>query len=63
MRYTEITYYNMKDEKNYTITVKEDAEAKDFYHHDIVITINGILSTRDADGEQVAIITDMRHYL
>lgn len=53
----------MKDDKHYTITVKEDAEAKDFYHHDIVVTINGILSTRDADGEQVAIITDMRHYL
>lgn len=63
MRYTEIKYYNMKDEKEYTITVKEDADAKDFYHHDIVVTISGILSTRDANGDQVAIITDMKSYI
>lgn len=63
MRYTEIIYYNMKDNKNHTITVKEDEDAKDFYHHDIVVAISGILSARDENGEQVAIIIDMKNYI
>lgn len=63
MRYTEITYFNMIEQKEYVIRVNEVQGKEDFYHHDIVATISGILEARDEDGDQVALITDMKSYI
>lgn len=57
MRYTEIFYKTLKDNKKYAVVVNEEIGWERDYEQNVINRIESIVDARGTDGEQLAVVT------